>query len=68
VNGDPKGSLNGEPVLGIDRLIELSVNGVDSPDDCAAEADVTVSVRSQATNLPLCHGWSFQELEYASLC
>ena len=43
MNGDPKGSSNGEPVLGIDRLIELSFDGIDSPDDCAAEADVTVA-------------------------
>jgi len=68
VNGDPKGSSNGEPVLGIDRLIELSVDSIDSPDNCAAEADVTVAAQSQVTNLPLCCGWSFQELEYTSLC
>jgi len=56
VNGDPKRLLNGELVLGAERVTELSVEGIDAPDDCAVEAGVMVAARSWATNLPLCHG------------
>jgi len=56
VNGDPKRLSNSELVLGAERVTELSVEGVDAPDDCAVEAGVTVAARSQAMNLPLCHG------------
>lgn len=67
MNGDPKRSSNGELVPGADRVIELSVEGIDTPDDCAVDAAVIVAARSQEMNLPLCHGWSLQELETASL-
>ena len=67
MNGDPKRFSNGDLVPGSDRVIELSVNGVDSPDNCAAEVGVMVAAQSQVMNLPLCHGWSFQELECTSL-
>jgi hypothetical protein len=67
VNGDPKRLSNGELVPGAERVMELSVEGVDAPDDCAVEAGVTVAARSRATNLPLSRGWSFQELDSASL-
>ena len=44
MNGDPKRSSNGELVPGADRVIELSVKGVDAPDDCAVDVGVIVEV------------------------
>ena len=46
MNGDPNRSLKGELVLGIDKVIELSVDGVDAPDNCAVDAGVTVAAWS----------------------
>lgn len=67
MNGDLNKFLNGELVPRFDRVIELSVEGVNVPDDCAVVAGVIVAAQSQATNLPFCHGWSFQELECTKL-
>lgn len=58
---------NGELMAGVDRARELSVEGFEVPEDCVVEAGVMVSAWSQAMNWPLCHGWSFQELDCASL-
>jgi len=46
VNGDPNRSSKGELVPGVDKVIELLVDGVDAPDDCAVDAGVTVAARS----------------------
>ena len=67
MNGDPKRSSKGELVAGADSVIELSVEGVDAPDECAVDAGVIVAARSRETNLPFSRGWPFQELFRARL-
>ena len=47
LKGDPKRSSNGELVPGAEWVIELSVEGVDAPDNCLVEAGVTVAVFSR---------------------
>ena len=56
MSGDPKRSSNGELAPSADRVIELSVEGVDMPDDCAVDAGVIVAAQFRAMNLPLCCG------------
>ena len=66
-NGDPNKSSNGELMVGVDRARELSVEGVEVPEDWVVEAGVMVAARSRETNRPFSRGWPFQELECASL-
>ena len=40
---DPKRSSNSELIPGVDRVMELSVEGVDAPDDCAVDVGVIVA-------------------------
>ena len=67
MNGDPKRSSKGELVAGADSVMELSVEGIDAPDECAVDAGVIVAARSRETNLPFSRGWPFQELFRARL-
>ena len=62
MNGDPNKSSKGELVVGADRVMELSEEGVDAPDKCAVDAGVIVPALSRATNLPFSRAWPFQEL------
>ena len=67
MNGDPNRSSKGELVAGADRVMELSEEGVDVPDECAVDAGVIVAALSRETNLPFSQGWPFQELFHARL-
>ena len=67
MNGDPKRSSKGELVAGADSMMELSVEGVDAPDECAVDAGVIVAAWSRETNLPFSRDWPFQELFCARL-
>ena len=51
MNGDPNKSSKGELVAGADRVMELSEEGVDAPDECAVDAGVIVAALSRETNL-----------------
>ena len=44
MSGDPKRSLNSEVIPGVDRVMELSVEGTDVPDDCVVYVGVIVAV------------------------
>ena len=54
-------------MAGVDRARELSVEGVEAPEDWVVEAGVMVAAWSRAMNQPFCRGWPFQELDCTSL-
>jgi len=48
-------------------MSELSVDGVDVPEDGVLDEGVIVAARSRGMNLPLLLGWSFQDVLGARL-
>ena len=46
---------------GTESVRELSVEGVDVPEDAELDEGVIVAARSRDTNFPLTLGWSLQE-------
>ena len=57
-----KGSSNGQAGSKSEREIELSVEGVDVPEDAVLDDGVIVAALSLAANLPLTLGWSIHKL------
>jgi len=51
----------------IESASELSVDGIEVPEDIVENNGVIVAAQSQGTNLPLTHSWSFQEVLGARL-